>query len=324
MAGRGLRASELLVELTEEVVAAEAAGLDLVLVPEHHTGPPGSLTAPLTVTAWLLARTSTIRIGTGVLLLPLHPTVRVAEEASLLQQASGGRLLLGVGAGYQSADFDLFGVDRRNRTSLLEEALADLRAMWAGQPVGGSVVRPSLDGASPPPLWLGAWSPAGVRRAAKLADGWIGDPVRTSDELAAMAAMYRSARHAGGSGRVVVLREGFVDTSTEAARLTYGPAVSAVYRFYLRNGAFPARSGVSERDLSFEGALRERVVVGSSLEVAEQLAGIVQRTGADAVVLALRHPGGPSHDQVLAAIRRLGTEVRPLLQERLESTKGTA
>jgi alkanesulfonate monooxygenase SsuD/methylene tetrahydromethanopterin reductase-like flavin-dependent oxidoreductase (luciferase family) len=325
MAGRGLRAAELLAELTEEVVAAEAAGLDLVLVPEHHTGPPGSLTAPLTVTAWLLARTSTIRIGTGVLLLPLHPTVRVAEEASLLQQASGGRLVLGVGAGYQSADFDLFGVDRRQRTSLLEEGLADLRAIWAGQPIVGTVVRPSLDGTAPPPLWLGAWSPAGARRAAKLADGWVADPVRTSDEVAAMATVYRdAAANGGGSGQVVVMREGFVGTTTEAARVTYGPAVSAVYRYYLRNGAFPAHSRVSEGDLTLDGALRERVVVGSSSEVAERLAQLVERTRADTVVLALRHPSGPGHDDVLAAIRRLGTEVRPLLQERLASTKGTA
>ena len=65
MVVHGLTASELLAELTEEVCAAEEAGLDLVLVPEHHTGPPGSLTAPLTVATWLLARTSTIRIVTA-------------------------------------------------------------------------------------------------------------------------------------------------------------------------------------------------------------------------------------------------------------------
>jgi alkanesulfonate monooxygenase SsuD/methylene tetrahydromethanopterin reductase-like flavin-dependent oxidoreductase (luciferase family) len=323
MAGRGMSAAQLLGELTAEVQAAEEAGLDLALMPEHHVGPPGSLTSPLTVAGWLLARTSRIRIGTGVLLLPLHPVVRVAEEVALLQQASNGRLILGVGAGYQEADFALFGVDRRRRTRLLEQALAELHASWNGEPVRDVAVRPGLEGTQPPPVWLGAWSEPGVRRAARLANGWIADPVRTAGEVAGMARLYRDTC-GGGSGHVVVMREGWVGTETTTARAVYGPAVTPVYRYYLRSGAFPAGSGVTEADLTFDGALKERVVVGSPADVADGLASLVERTGADAIVLALRHPGGPPHAEVLEAIRLLGTEVRPRLAERLASREAIA
>lgn len=314
MVVHGLTASQLLAELTEEVSAAEEAGLDLVLVPEHHTGPPGSLTAPLTVAAWLLARTSRIQIGTGVLILPLHPTVRVAEEAALIQQASAGRLVLGVGAGYQAADFDMYGVDRRCRAQLLEQAMGDLRAMWSGRPVAGAPVRPSLDGADPPALWLGTWSDAGVRRAATHADGWIADPVRTVAEVAAMASAYREAALAAGHrGHVVILREGFVATSRAAAMATYGPAAAVVYRYYLRHGVLPPADGVTDSDSACRAALDDRLVAGSPEEVADQLLSLIEQADADTVVLALRHPTGPSHREVMEAIGRLGTEVAPLL-----------
>jgi alkanesulfonate monooxygenase SsuD/methylene tetrahydromethanopterin reductase-like flavin-dependent oxidoreductase (luciferase family) len=314
MVGHGLSASELLAELTDEVRAAEDAGLDVVLVPEHHRGPPGSLTAPLTVASWLLARTSTIRIGTGVLILPLHATVAVAEEAALLQQASGGRLILGVGAGYQLADFQMHGVNRADRARLLEQGMIDLRALWSGQLLAGAPLRPSLDGVAPPSLWLGAWSEAGVRRAAIHADGWIADPIRTGTEVAAMAAAYRAEVSAtGGKGHVVVIREGFVSGSRQAAMDAYGPPVTVLYRYYLRRGAFPAGGGVTEADLISGAAMHDRLMVGSPEEVASRISSLVAECSADTVVLGLRHPTGPSHREVMEAIRLLGAEVVPLI-----------
>ena len=314
MVGHGLSAAELLAELTDEVCAAEDAGLDLVLVPEDHRGPPGSLTAPLTVATWLLARTSRIRIGTGALILPLHPTVEVAEEAALLQQASRGRLVLGVGAGYQVADFNMYGMDRAGRAQRLEQAMIDLRALWSGQPVAGAPLRPSLDDVEPPSLWLGAWSEAGVRRAAIHADGWIADPIRTLAEVAAMAKAYRAEASANGSkGHVVVIREGFVSASRQAAMDAYGPPATVVYRYYLRHGAFPLESGVTEADLISGAALHDRLLVGSPDEVASGISSLAAECGADTVVLGLRHPTGPSHREVMEAIRLLGAEVAPLL-----------
>ena len=240
--------------------------------------------------------------------------MEVAEEAALLQQASRGRLVLGVGAGYQVADFNMYGMDRAGRAQRLEQAMIDLRALWSGQPVAGAPLRPSLDDVEPPSLWLGAWSEAGVRRAAIHADGWIADPIRTLAEVAAMAKAYRAETSANGSkGHVVVIREGFVSASRQAAMDAYGPPATVVYRYYLRHGAFPLQSEVTEADLISGAALHDRLLVGSPEEVASGISSLAAECGADTVVLGLRHPTGPSHREVMEAIRLLGAEVAPLL-----------
>jgi alkanesulfonate monooxygenase SsuD/methylene tetrahydromethanopterin reductase-like flavin-dependent oxidoreductase (luciferase family) len=105
----------------------------------------------VTVSAWLLASTRRLRVGSGVLVAPLHHPVRLAEQAALLQQASGGRLLLGVGAGYQPADFELFGEDLSNRKRATEAFLRRLSAAWRGEPVVASRrVVPGLGEYAPP------------------------------------------------------------------------------------------------------------------------------------------------------------------------------
>jgi alkanesulfonate monooxygenase SsuD/methylene tetrahydromethanopterin reductase-like flavin-dependent oxidoreductase (luciferase family) len=135
-----------------------------------------------------------------------------------------------------------------------------------------------------------------------------------------MARGYRSAVHGRGLGQVVVIREAWVGLDTNQARATYTPAITPVYRYYVRNGAIPLDGGDSEAELAFQGAVERCVIVGSPTEVAADLAALVEATGAETVVLALRHPGGPPHGAVLDAIRLVGTEVQPRLLERLSAT----
>ena len=239
----------------------------------------------MTVATWLLARTSRIRIGTGMPDLPLHPTVEVAEEAALLQQASRGRLVLGVGAGYQVADFNMYGMDRTGRAQRLEQAMIDLRALWSGQPVAGAPLRPSLDDVEPPSLWLGAWSEAGVRRAAIHADGWIADPIRTLAEVAAMAKAYRAETSANGSKGHVVVSGGLRlrqpasgDGRLRAARNRCLPVLPAPRRL-----PTPERGDRGRSDLG--GRADDRLLVGSPEEVASGISSLAAECGADTVVL---------------------------------------
>jgi alkanesulfonate monooxygenase SsuD/methylene tetrahydromethanopterin reductase-like flavin-dependent oxidoreductase (luciferase family) len=310
MSARGLPASALLAELTEEVTAAEEAGFSLALVPEHHDGPPGSLPDPLTVTAWLLARTNRIVIGPGVLLLPLHHPLHVAEQSSLLQQASGDRLVLAVGCGYQAHDFDRFGVDRADRVRLLEQGVDDIRTAWASGLV-------SLEQGHRPPIWLGTWSDAGVRRAAQLADGWLVDPIRSLAELEPMVRSYHDATTAAvRDPRIILIREAWVAETNEQARRTFSPVIEPIYRYYLRRGAFPSAVPTPDQ-LTLEGGLADRVLCGAPETVTDQLVEAAKVSGARTCVLALRHPSGPPHDDVLRAIRLLGQQVLPAVRARL-------
>jgi alkanesulfonate monooxygenase SsuD/methylene tetrahydromethanopterin reductase-like flavin-dependent oxidoreductase (luciferase family) len=173
MVGSRLSAAELIGELVDEVQVADRVGIDLALIPEHHQGPPGSLTDPIVTSSWMLAKTERIRIGPGVLLGPLHHSVRLAEQGAILHEASGGRVFFGIGAGYQPADFEIFGRDRETRRADLERTIIELQNAWNGASgTVGHQVLPLLTRAAPE-IWMGAWSRWGVRTAARLADGWL-------------------------------------------------------------------------------------------------------------------------------------------------------
>ena len=325
MASRGISARQFLSELVDEVRTAEKSGFDVCLVPEHHGGPSAALSDPMMTVAWLLARTDRIKVGTGVLILPLHSVARLAEQTSLLQHASGGRLVLGVGAGYQPADFATFQVDLSERGTAMSDGIEKLRSAWSAGVIDGHPIRPTLGNQPAPALLVGAWTKAGIRRAALRADGWIADPIRSTEEIAAAAQAYRSlaaaggpAGTAGGKGHVMVMREAWIADSDELATSTFGSIVEPIFHYYLRNGAFPAQSGLTAADLTLDGALADRVLCGSPETLIDRITEIAERATADTVVLGIRHPGGPAHSQVLAAIERFGGEVLPAVRSRLE------
>jgi alkanesulfonate monooxygenase SsuD/methylene tetrahydromethanopterin reductase-like flavin-dependent oxidoreductase (luciferase family) len=319
MASRGMSARQFFSELVEEVATAETAGFDVCLVPEHHGGPRTALSDPMMTVAWLLARTDRIKVGTGVLILPLHSIARLAEQTSLLQHASGGRLVLGVGAGYQPADFATFDVDMSERGRAMSDGIANLRSAWHAGMIDGHPIRPMLGDQPAPALLVGAWTRAGIRRAALQADGWIADPIRSTAEVAAAAQAYRSlARSADRQSHVIVMREAWIADSDELATSTFSSIVEPIFHYYLRNGAFPADSGLTAADLTLAGALADRVLCGSPRTLIDQITEIVDRVSADTVVLGIRHPHGPAHSQVLAAIERFGAEVLPAVRSRLK------
>ena len=147
-----------------EVVIAEQLGFDGVWLSEHHLTADGMLPAPLVMAGVLAARTERIRIGTNILVLPLHHPLRVAEDAAVVDLVSGGRLALGVGQGYSEREFAAFGADRRRRGVLLEEGVRRIRSAW-------SEVAPRPQGRIP--IYVAGVTAAGLRRAARLGDGVI-------------------------------------------------------------------------------------------------------------------------------------------------------
>ena len=99
-------------ELCEE---AELLGADSLWFSEHHCFEDGYLPQPLTFAAAAAARTTRVRLGTGILVAPLRKTAQLAEEAAVVDIISGGRLELGLGAGYRMPEFELFGTDFTTR-----------------------------------------------------------------------------------------------------------------------------------------------------------------------------------------------------------------
>ncbi len=108
----------------------ERLGFTDVWLSEHHFVDDGYLPSPLVVAAAIAARTTSMGIGTNVLLLPMHHPLRVAEDAAVVDLVSGGRFTLGVGQGYVQHEFEALGFNRKNRPSLFEEGVEVVRRAW--------------------------------------------------------------------------------------------------------------------------------------------------------------------------------------------------
>ncbi len=149
------------------VVEAERLGAGSVWFSEHHLFADGYLPQPLTFAAAAAARTSRVRIGTAVLVAALRPAVVVAEEAAVIDQLSGGRLELGIGAGYSVPEYELYNTDITKRYGLTDAAVAEIRRLLDG----GIVTPPAAQ--NPFPIWLGYQGPQGAKRAGRLGVGLL-------------------------------------------------------------------------------------------------------------------------------------------------------
>jgi probable F420-dependent oxidoreductase len=174
--------------------AVEAAGVESVWVSEHVVlmdprRSPSPMEAedpildPVTALAFLAGRTSSVRLGTGVIVLPLRNPVVLAKELATVDVLSGGRLIFGVGVGYIAREFEAVGVPFGGRGARIEEYLAAIRAIWtqehpayAGQTVSfqGVQARPRPLQRPHPQVVMGGYAPAVMRRAVREADGWYG------------------------------------------------------------------------------------------------------------------------------------------------------
>ncbi len=167
--------------ILDQIERAEALGWDDVWLSEHHFIEDGYTPSMLPLACAIAARTGRIRIGTSVLLLPLHHPLRVAEDAATVDVMSGGRLELGLGLGYRLAEFRGFGIPTKERAERMDEAVPLLRRLFAGDRVSSSGPYYPLEDVElcplpvqrPPKLWLGGFSAAAVRRAARLGDAYI-------------------------------------------------------------------------------------------------------------------------------------------------------
>jgi probable F420-dependent oxidoreductase len=159
------------------IVEAEQLGFESLFLVEHHFTGVGQVSSSMSMLAYLAAKTSTIRLGTGVVVLPWHNPVLVAEQAATIDLLSNGRLDLGVGRGYRKAEFDSFGVPIEEGQERFDEAVEVIRKSWTHKErfshhgkrwnYNNIVVEPPVRQQPHPPMWLGAVNPEAIRRAAR-------------------------------------------------------------------------------------------------------------------------------------------------------------
>jgi alkanesulfonate monooxygenase SsuD/methylene tetrahydromethanopterin reductase-like flavin-dependent oxidoreductase (luciferase family) len=212
----------------ERIAWAERLGIGSIWLTEHHLFEDGYLPQPLTFAAAVAARTTRARIGTAVLLAPLRPALQIAEEAAVVDLVSGGRLELGLGAGYRIPEFQAFGADPESRFAALYERVREVRRLWGE----GRCTPPPLQ--DPVPLWLGVMTPRGARMAGRLGTGllWLDERL-----LEPYREGLAEGGHDPGSGRMSGLANVILADDPEEARARIQPHLAYQRESYARYGA---------------------------------------------------------------------------------------
>lgn len=275
---------------------------------------------PLIMAGYLLARFPGVYVSTNVYLLPYGNPVRVAEEVAALDLMASGRFLFGIGQGYRRDEGEAFGVTGRDRGRRLTEALAAIRSLWQPGPRSFSgefwnfddvtlSIKPTL--ASGPPVMMGADTLEALAKIpSRGGDVWYSSPRHSVEFLRRAVPVWRRAVAESGRrdvgpamGRNVCVAE----NRRAATSLARGP-----FGDYMRSQAGWGQPGESY-DLSPDGLLRERVILGSAEEVAEQIIALHEEFGVDYMNLRV-YASGMDQERALDIVRQIGHEVLPLVR----------
>ena len=235
----------------------------------------------------LAAQTERLRLGTGVFLGALHHPIASHEQASTLDQISGGRLMLGVGTGYRDYEFSNFGVNMKTRGRRLNETIELWKKAWTtgswewdGEFFHFSdvPVYPPAVQEPHPPIYIGGNSDAAIDRAAKYGDMWFTLPMEKMDVVIAMCDKYRAAcAKYGREPRICLMREGWVGENDAAVEREWYHRALSFHRYYWETGTkgdehdpVLQRVGADE-NVGMEEFARDRAFAGPPSFIKEEI-----------------------------------------------------
>jgi len=321
----------------ELVDAAERWGLDAVWLAELHFSPlRGVLSAPLTVATAIAARTSRIKVGTAVQVLPLCHPLRLAEEAATVDQVSQGRLIFGVGRSGFARTYQQYGVPYAESRERFAETLEVVRRAWSQETFSfeGDYfqfhdvnVVPKPYQRPHPPIRVAATSPDTFPTiGAQGYDIFAAVRLGTLGELAPLVADYRAAYTAAGHpgrGRVFLRVPVYVADTVERA---YAEPQASIMQFYRQLGeqleasaSVAGARAIEQRDvrgrrlqaITFDEVLRDKVIVGTPEMVVERLRRITDDLGLDGILAELNSGGVTPREGVMRSLQLLCEEVMP-------------
>jgi len=264
--------------LLEYVEITERLGFAALSANDHLLFSRPWLDGPTTLAAMLVA-TGRMDIMTTVALPVVRGPVPLAKSLAAVDILSGGRLIVGVGPGSSPRDYSAVGVPFEERWKRLDEAVRTLRALWSKESptftgdfysTEGIVLEPCP--AQPPPVWIGSWgSEAGLRRTARLGDGWLASAYNTTPEA------FAGARNRLGEHLRAVGKDPDQFPNAVATMFFHTTEDRATARRIVRHILSPVLGRPEEE-------LHQRLLVGSAEECAEMVIAY-QETGAQRLLL---------------------------------------
>jgi alkanesulfonate monooxygenase SsuD/methylene tetrahydromethanopterin reductase-like flavin-dependent oxidoreductase (luciferase family) len=324
----------------EQVDAAERWGLDAMWLAEIHVAPERSVcSAPLTLASAIAARTKRMKIGTGVQVLPLCHPLRLAEEAATVDQISHGRLIFGVGRSGFPRTYEAYGVPYGESRERFAETLEILKRAWTEDSFSYQGKYYSFDNVKMTPKpYQKPWPE--IRIAANSADTFpaiakLGHPVfvavrlGTLEELEPNITAYRKAwKEAGhpGEGKVFLRAPVYLAETDKAAREEPEDSIMYFYRYLgerlvdsaTRSGVRAVEDRAARGDrlqtITYEDALREKLIVGSPERVTDRLLQLRETLGLDGILAEMNCGTKIPHPRVMRSLQLLCEKVMPNFQ----------
>ena len=303
----------------QQAELAERLGYDSISIAEHHNA-IGYVPLPLMALAAIATRTRRLLLGSNIVILPLYHPVQIAEQAAMVQFISRGRLLFGVGLGYLPDEFASMSVPFDQRAGRMAESLSVLKRLWTEEDVSfdgtyyhfeHATVRPRLDGVGLPPVLVGGWVEAAIRRAARLADGWIPGPTVTFDILRTCYQIFRDELRRQGKPldvEYLAARELFCASTRERAVEVGGRPLYQFYKDTYLQWPHPYLHE-AERQMSYEDLARDRFIIGDPGDCAQAVAKLGE-IGITHLTFRMQPPG-VGWDDAVASMKLFMEQVVP-------------
>ena len=312
---------QLYSETLDQVCYAEDLGFDSVWLSEHHFSEEGYLPSLTAMLGALAQRTSRVRLGTAVLLAPLHHPLRLAEDLAVVDQLSGGRLDVGLAPGYKPDEFAILGVPKSQRGARTDETIEILQLAWQGEPFSYAgrhfqfenlIVAPPPVQPGGPPIWVGGNSLAAARRAARHGVCFMPDSGAGPELYEAYRTQLPAA---AGPPRVATNRVLFAAASREAAWDICGPHFLYQFNAYRKWFAAAGDDDTHGDELTDPGVLSgDHYFVGTPDDIVAAIQASQQRLGYEELVFWARPPGLPV-EQSSASLELIAKHVLPALKE---------
>ena len=298
----------------DSVVEAEELGFYSSFLVEHHFTGMGQVSSSLNLLTYLAAKTSTIRLGTAVVVLPWHNPLLVAEQAATLDLLSKGRFDFGVGKGYRFTEFEGFCIPIEEANERFEEAITVIRKGWTTEGrfshegkrwrYKDVMIEPAPTQLPHPPLWMAAGRPESLQYAAREGYNLFLDQFQTFDVILERLAIYRDALEASGRTydplSVAVARGLFIANDAKEREEAIVARMKALEMMNAYGSSGDNKSSmVSDADLM--KATKEGVLLGDPDEIIGRLKKL-EAGGVGYILLSSRTQG---------ALRTFAKEVMP-------------
>jgi probable F420-dependent oxidoreductase len=313
-------------EMIEQARFADRLGYASITKGSHYSTDSFQAFQQFPVLARLSGEVKQARLNAGIVLLPLHKPLDIAEQLATIDILSNGRLIFGVGIGYREVEFKAFGTTQKERGKRTDENLIAIKRLWSEDKVTMKGTHFDLDEAvcwpkplqqPHPPIWIGANADAALRRAAVHGDCWYINPHATIETLVKQMEVYRRELDTAGKpfpAELPMRREAFVArTKAEAIRLA-GPFVAKKYASYHAWGQDDQLPEGETLAGGFDELVGDRFLIGSPDEVAEQMIAINRKLGVNHLILSMEW-AGMAKPVAMDCLQLMAEEVIPRVRD---------